>query len=113
MFTVLSFLLAVSCLVPAMGKLASHPKMVAAAGHFGIPWSQYRLIGVAEVAAAGGVLARLVWPSLGIAAASGMWVLLAGALITHRRVGDPVHEAVPALFALALTIAYLAVALHS
>ena len=30
-----------------------------AAAHFGIPWSRYQLIGVTELAAAGGVLAGL------------------------------------------------------
>jgi hypothetical protein len=52
MFTALSVLLVVVCLVPAAAKLRAHPKTVASAGHFGIPWSQYRLIGVAELFAA-------------------------------------------------------------
>jgi hypothetical protein len=35
---------------------------------------------------------------------------LAGALLMHRRAGDAAKEVVPALLALAITIAYLAVA---
>jgi hypothetical protein len=58
-FTALSFVLAAVCLIPALGKLLSHPKMLAAASHFGVPWARYRLIGVAEVAAAAGALAGL------------------------------------------------------
>ncbi len=109
MFIALSVLLAVACLVPAIAKLGAHPKMLASAGHFGIPWSRYRLIGVAELVAAAGVLAGLIWAPIGVAAASGMCVLLVGALATHRRSGDRLQEATPALVALAAGLAYLAV----
>src|SRR5450755_1755901 len=63
---VLSLLLAMLCLLPAVAKLSGHPRMRHSAEHFGIPWKQYRLIGVAELAAAAGVLAGLRWPPLGI-----------------------------------------------
>jgi uncharacterized membrane protein YhaH (DUF805 family) len=42
-----------------------------------------------------------------------MALLLIGAVITHRRAGDSGKEAAPALLALAITIAYLAIALTS
>ena len=106
------FVLAAACLVPALAKLLSHPKMLASASHFGIPWARYRLIGVAELAAAAGVLAGLAWAPLGVAAASGMALLLLGALTVHRRAGDRLQEAAPALLALAISLAYLAVARH-
>jgi hypothetical protein len=85
--------------------------MLASAGHLGIPWSRYRLIGVAELVAAAGVLAGLLWVPIGVAAASGIGALLVGALATHRRFGDRLQEAAPALVALAACLAYLAVAL--
>jgi len=81
------------------------------AAHFGIPWPRYRLIGVAELAAAAGILAGLWWHPLGVAAAAGMALLLIGALISHRHAADSGKEMGPALVALALTIAYLAIAL--
>jgi ABC-type transport system involved in cytochrome c biogenesis permease subunit len=83
------------------------------AAHFGIPWSRYRLIGVTDLAATAGILIGLWWHPLGLAAAAGMALLLIGAVITHRRAGDSGKEAAPALAALALTIAYLAIALSS
>jgi hypothetical protein len=83
------------------------------AAHFGMPWSRYQLIGVTELAAAGGVLAGLWWHSLGVAAAAGMALLLLGAVSTHRRAADGGKDMAPALLALAITIAYLAVALTS
>src|ERR1700757_1408193 len=113
MFITISLLLAAVCLLPAAGKLLGHPKMRQSAAHFGVPWPRYRLIGAAELAAAAGILIGLWWHPLGLAAATGMALLLIGAVITHRRAGDSGNEAAPALAALALTIAYLAIALSS
>ncbi len=110
MFLTLSLLLAVACLVPAAAKLAGHPKMRHAAAHFGIAWRRYRLIGVAELAAAAGVLIGLFWRPAGLLAAAGMILLLIGALVTHRRAHDSIREAVPAVVALAVAAGYLAVA---
>ncbi len=113
MFVTISLLLATACLLPAAGKLLGHPKMRQSAEHFGILWPRYRLIGVAELAAATGILIGLWWHPLGIAAAIGMIVLLLGALIAHRRAGDSGKEMAPALVDLVITIAYLAIALTS
>ena len=113
MFVTIALLLAAACLVPAAGKLIGLPKMRQSAAHFGIAWPRYRLIGVAELAAAVGVLIGLWWHPLGVAAAAGMTLLLAGALISHRRAADSGKEMAPALLALAITIAYLAIALTS
>ncbi len=113
MLVTISLLMAAACLVPAAGKLTGNPKIRQSAAHFGIPWTRYRLIGVAELAAAAGILIGLWWHPLGVAAAAGMAVLLLGALITHRRAADNGKETAPALLALAITIAYLAIALTS
>jgi DoxX-like family len=113
MFVTVSLLLAAACLLPAAGKLLGHPKMRQSAAHFKIPWPRYRLIGAAELAAAAGILAGLWRHPLGLAAAAGMTLLLTGALLTHRRAGDAAREITPALLALAITIAYLAIALIS
>src|SRR5579863_1587703 len=94
-FIVLSLLLAVACVVPAIAKMQSHPKMVASASHFDIPWA----------------LAGLTWGPMGIAAAAGMAVLLIGALTVHRRTGDGIKEAAPAILALGISLAYLVTAL--
>lgn len=111
MFTTLSLLLAAACLLPGTAKLTGHPKMRDSAARFGIRWQRYRLIGLAELAAAAGVLIGLWWHPLGVAAAAGMAVLLSGALITHHRAKDGRKEMAPALVGLIITVAYLAVAL--
>src|SRR5689334_11907779 len=110
MFIALSLLLVAVCLIPAAAKLAGHPKMRHAAAHFGIAWHRYRLIGVAELAAAAGVLIGLLWRPAGLLAAVGMALLLIGALITHRRAHDNLREALPAVLSLAVAGGYLAVA---
>ena len=111
MFVAASLLLATTCLLPAAGKLLGHPKMRQSAAHFGIGWRNYQLIGVAELAAAAGILIGLRWHPLGVAAAAGMVLLLLGAVITHRKAADSGKEMAPALLALAITLAYLAIAL--
>jgi hypothetical protein len=105
-----SLLLAAACLVPAGAKLLGHPKMRSSAARLGIAWPRYRLIGVAELAAAAGIVLGLAGPPLGVIAASGMGALLVGALLTHRRAGDPPKETAAAFAALAITALYLAVA---
>ncbi|MGO9083380.1 MAG: DoxX family protein [Streptosporangiaceae bacterium] len=59
MFVTISLLLAAACLLPAAGKLTGQPRMRQSAAHFGIPWPRYRLIGIAELAAAAGILIGL------------------------------------------------------
>jgi uncharacterized membrane protein YphA (DoxX/SURF4 family) len=113
MLIALSLLLVAVCVLPAAGKLLAHPKMRHSAERFGIPWRWYRLIGIAELAAAAGVLAGLAWRPAGLAAAAGMTLLLIGALAAHRRAHDSLSDAVPALAALAIAFAYQVVAYTS
>ena len=113
MFVTVSLLLTAACLLPAAGKLLGHPKMRQSAGRSGIRWRYYRLIGAAELAAATGIVIGLWCHPLGLAAAAGMALLLVGAVITHRRAADGGKEMAPALLALAIIIAYQAIALRS
>lgn len=113
MFVAISLLLAAACLLPGAAKLLGHPRMRQSAEHFGIRWHRYRLIGVAELAAAAGILLGLWWHVLGVAAATGMILLLLGALVTHRRAADSGKDMAPAMVAFAITLAYLAIALAS
>ena len=113
MLTSLSLIVAAACLIPAGAKLTSQPRMRASAAHFGIAWQRYQLIGLAELAAAIGVLAGLVWRPIGLVAGMCLAVLLLGAILTHVRSGDSGRELMPALLILALDALYLAIAFSS
>ena len=110
MFLTVSLLLLAVCVFPAAGKLLGQAKMRESATKFGIPWRRYQLIAVPELIAAGGVLVGLFWRPAGLLAAGGMTVLLLGALIAHRRAHDRIPEMLPALVALAIAVAYQAIA---
>ncbi|MFJ3798962.1 DoxX family protein [Streptomyces sp. NPDC090088] len=56
--------------------------------HMGLSPGAVRLIGLAEIAAAAGLVVGLFWQPLGIAAATGFAVLTVGAAVFHGRAGD-------------------------
>jgi DoxX-like family len=97
------------CVGSAVPTLAGANAMRQAAEHFGIPWPRYRLIGVLLAAAAVGIVAGIHWPVCGYVAASGMALLLVGALYFHLRARDPFVEMAPAVTTAAIAVAYLAV----
>jgi hypothetical protein len=94
-----------------LAKLLSVPAMRDAADHVGMTPGHYRVIGALEVAGVAGVLAGRVWPPAGVAAGTGLAALMVGAVIAHRRVGDPATRAVPALACAALALAHTVCAL--
>ena len=106
----LSLVVAAACLIPAAAKLTGQARMRASAAHFGIGWQRYQLIGVAEFAAAAGVLAGLVWRPVGLLAGVCLAVLLGAAILTHLRSGDGGRELLPALLILTLDTLYLGAA---
>ena len=85
---VLSSILALLYAVGGVGKLAGARQQVETARHLNIAWQRFRLIGIPEIAASGGLLAGLAVAPLGLAAASGLVLLMAGALSFRIRVHD-------------------------
>jgi uncharacterized membrane protein YphA (DoxX/SURF4 family) len=67
------------------------------ATHLGISAALTRFIGWCQIAAVFGLIAGLFWRPLAIAAATGVLLLLVGAVIAHRRVGDSIAQMVRAL----------------
>ncbi|WP_329521803.1 DoxX family protein [Spirillospora sp. NBC_01491] len=88
-------------------KLTGAEQQVEAAEHFGIRWDGYRLIGVAELLGALGLLIGLgvVW--LGVLAAACLLLLMAGALFVHHRSGDSPALMGPAAIAAVLALCTL------
>lgn len=104
---IVSVLLALAFVGAGVSKILTQPKMVEAAAHLGLSVRSFRFIGLAEVAAAAGLLIGLAWPPLGIAAAAGLVLLLLGALVFHVRAKDPVAAMAPVLVLLVLAVVTL------
>ena len=74
----------------AIGKLARQKQQVLTAEKLGISWRRYRWIAAPEAAASAGLLAGFASAPLAAAAASGLVLLMAGALAFRVRVRDSV-----------------------
>lgn len=86
---VLSVLLALAALgagIPKIRLKGDVPQQLQE--HMGVSAGLTRFIGLAEAAAAVGLLAGLRWHPLGIAAAIGLVILFVGAIVYHQRAGD-------------------------
>ena len=90
-------------------KMLAVPPIRHMAAHVGFSTAAYRRIGALEVAGAAGILVGLAQPRIGALAGAGLLVLLAGALVSHRRAGDGLRDAAPALLAGLVVTAYLAI----
>lgn len=90
---------ATSAVLVAAGssKIAAIKPMRTRAAHLLYSVNAYRLIGLAELAAAAGILGGRREPALGAVSAGGVTALMVGAVLSHRRVHDPVTELLPAL----------------
>ncbi len=78
--------------------------------HLGYTKRQYQLIGLTELAGAGGVIVGLVWTEfewIGLAASVGICALMLGALMAHARVDDEGKKIIPAVLMLVIAIAYM------
>ena len=78
-------------------KLLAVPAMQTRAAHVGVSVATYRGIGTLELGGAIGLLVGNSAPELQVAASAGLLLLLLGAVAAHRRVGDGLKEAAPAL----------------
>ena len=72
----------------AFGKLVRQEQQVQTAEKLRIPWDRYRLIAAPEAAATAGLLIGYASAPFGAAAAIGLVVLMAGALMFRLRIHD-------------------------
>ncbi len=85
---VLSILLAISYLGSGGMKVLGQAKIIEGLDKLGVSRNLSRVIGALELAAAAGLLLGLVIGWLGAAAAIGLVLLMAGAIVFHIRAGD-------------------------
>jgi hypothetical protein len=108
MTIILAAALAVLFLLSGATKLLGHPVSVDARDKLAVPAAAWSLIGTAEIAGVAGVLLGLSLRPLGIAAAAGLVLVGLGAVGAHRRAHDSLATAAPALLAVVLATAMLA-----
>lgn len=97
LLTVLSIILAIGFGGSGVRKLTGGDAQRAAAAHFGLGAGAWRAIACAELAAAVGLVAGIFVPVMTVLAASGLVVLMLGAVISHVRAGDRFVSSVPAV----------------
>jgi len=105
--TVLAGVLVLAFGALGSAKLAGSPAMRARAQHVGFSVAAYRRIGVLEILACLGVLVGVAVPLIGALAATGLVVLLGGAVIAHLRNGDGWRELAPAGVLGAVAVAFV------
>ena len=105
--TVFAALLIVQGLLLGGAKVLRLEPMRERAVHVGFTADDYSRIGVLELLAAAGIGIGLAVPVIGVLAASGLLLLLGGALAAHVRAGDAPIDMAPALVVAALVTAYL------
>ncbi|MEW2306153.1 DoxX family protein [Streptomyces sp. NPDC006655] len=111
MTTVLAMVLSLVFLPLGLAKIAAVPVMRQAAAHLGMSTGVHRVVGALEVAGVAGVLLGLTWMPLGVAAATGLALLMVAAALVHLRHGDPPPRAVPAAVMALISLTYAATAM--
>ena len=86
-------------------KVVGVRQSLAIRDHLGVDPTQWRLIGLLELAGVAGVLVGLTWAPIGIAAAIGLALLILGAIVFHVRASDSVADTAPAVIGLGLAVA--------
>lgn len=109
MIIVLTIVLVGCFTVLGLAKVAGAAGMLARAAHVGFNSAAYKRIGALELLAALGLLLGLVEAWIGLAAAVGLVLLMAGACVTHLRNGDGPREIAPAVVMTAVLVSYLVV----
>jgi len=110
-YVVVAVVLALGLVASARGKLVGDPRIVTALTGVGVPRGWFPWLATAEIAGGLGLLAGIAYRPLGIAAAIGVVLYFAGAVITHVRAGDTKGLAAPGVIlvvsAAALTLGAL------
>ena len=100
----LSALLAVGFLISGGLKVDGIKQSLQVRDRLRVGERLWTLIGVFEGVGAGGLLVGLIPPPIGVPAAAGLGLLMAGAIGAHVRVSDS-RNAAPAAFLMALSVA--------
>jgi hypothetical protein len=93
---IVTVLVALITLSSAMSMFQRVPQMVQLLEHVGMA-RHAQVLGGLQIAGALGLIVGLFVPAIGIAAAIGLILYYAGALIMHLRLKDPLAQLLPAI----------------
>jgi DoxX-like family len=112
-YLVITAVVALMVAISGVGKIRRDPRQLHVVHELvGVPLKFFPLLAACEFAGAAGLVVGIWWPSLGVAAAAGLVLYFAGAVVSHLRVGD-FKGIGPAVFMLALAAAALAMRLYT
>lgn len=106
---ILSIVLAAAMLASGFMKLIRAPRIVAMMEPLGVPAARLPLLGALQVAGTVGLIVGLFFHPLAVAAAVGLVLYFAGAIVAHLRAHD--RDVQGAALFLALSVATLVVLL--
>ena len=95
-YVIVAGVLAVAVTASAVGKLTKNPRMVETYTGLAVPEERLALLAVLLLAGAVGLLVGIAVPAIGVAAAVGLVVYFALAVVTHLRAGDRAGVVTPA-----------------
>ena len=111
MANTLAIILAVSFLFTGLPMATGQPSSIEQGEHLGFSARNYRRLGALQILGAAALGLGLLWKPIGIVAAIGFALMMAGAVTTHLRAGDPASKVLPAvvfgLAAVATVVLYL------
>jgi hypothetical protein len=112
-FIAMSVLLALEMAVAGAPKVIQLNTAHATAEHLGVSVALDRAIGVAEIAAAIGLLLGIAFPALAIVTGAAVCFLMFGAIGYHVKAQDNLLAVAPAVLTAALAVAVVVIALNA
>ena len=102
---IFSVLIGLASTMSSMGKFTKMEQTVATLKSVGVKDSQIPVLGALELAGAIGLLVGIWVPLIGHAAAVGLAIYFAGAVVAHTRAGHAFKEIIPAAVLLVVSLA--------
>ncbi len=111
-FIVVSAVLALEMAGAGVPKVLQLNAVRENAEHLGVSVGLHRMIGVAEIAAAAGLLVGIGCPPLSVVTAAAVLLLMCGAVGYHVKAGDKIVNILPAVLTGVLAVAVGLLAAH-
>lgn len=109
-FIVVSVLLALEMAVAGAPKVIQLSVVRASAEHLGVSVALDRMIGLAQIAAAVGLLLGIAFPALSVVTAAAVCLLMGGAVRYHIKANDTFVAMLPAVLTAAAALAVVVLA---